>query len=195
MHSGRRMRLPLLGATMIGIVAAVTLALGAAASGTTGSQSRLFAYEVPTTTGPVHVGDLVGNYIYVANVNRPANTFGSRMTLPNAFVVATIDEKVFVDGVEFGNHTYTPPPDADAPGRAGRWPTTVTCPPGTQPPCTAIGSPAVIAGENTVIFYPIWSHGSGEPNGTYVFRYTVHGTFNGVPSDLTASSPPIEMVD
>jgi hypothetical protein len=179
---------------LVGIVLALVLAVGATASGTT-TGNHLFAYVVPATTGPLHVGDMVDNYVYVANVNRPANTFGSRMTLPNAFVVTSIDEKVFVDGVEYGNHTYTPPPDADAPGRAGRWPATVTCPPGTQPPCTTIGSPAVIAGENTVIFYPIWAHGSGEPNGTYIFRYTVHGTYNGTPVDLTATSPPIEMTN
>ena len=34
-----------------------------------------------------------------------------------------------------------------------------------------------------------------EPNGTYVFRYTIHGTQNGAPVELTATTPPIEMID
>jgi len=32
-----------------------------------------------------------------------------------------------------------------------------------------------------------------EPNGWYVFKYTIHGTLNGNAVDLTASSPPIKM--
>ena len=43
--------------------------------------------------------------------------------------------------------------------------------------------------------YTGWIHAVGEPNGKYVFRYTVHGTLNGTPVDLTASSPPIVMTD
>jgi hypothetical protein len=71
----------------------------------------------------------------------------------------------------------------------------VTRDPGTPPPCTVIGKPAVIPGENTVVLFPGWIHGPGEPNGTYVFKYTVHGTQNGTPVDLTATTPPIAMTD
>jgi len=39
-----------------------------------------------------------------------------------------------------------------------------------------------------------WING-GEPNGTYVFTYVVHGTLNGTPGDLEASSKPIVMTD
>jgi hypothetical protein len=52
--------------SLIAIVVAAVLAVGATASGgSTGN--RLFAYVVPATTGPLHVGDSVWNYIYVAN--------------------------------------------------------------------------------------------------------------------------------
>ena len=182
-------------ATLAGIVLSLTLAIGATASGgSTGN--RLFSYVVPANTGPLHVDDAVWNYIYVANANRPTNTSGaSRMTLPNAFVVENVNQRIFVNGALFSDFTFHPPANVEFPGWAGRWPSTVTCDPGTPPPCAVIGKPAVIPGENTVVLFPGWIHGAGEPNGTYVFRYTVHGTQNGVPVDLTASTPPIEMVD
>jgi hypothetical protein len=63
------------------------------------------------------------------------------------------------------------------------------------PPCGLVGSPAILPGENTAAVYTGWIHAVGEPNGKYVFRYTVHGTLNGTPVDLTASSPPIVMTD
>ena len=181
-------------AGLAALVLALALTMGATASSST-TGNRLFAYVVPGTAGPLHRGDTVFEYIYVANWNRVPNTFGSRTTLPNSFVVTSVDQRVFIDGVDYGSFTFTPPPNADAPGRAGRWPMTVTCAPGTPPPCTEIGEPAVIAGENTVVFYPGFTHGDGEPNGTYVFRYTMHGTLNGTPVDLTASSPPIQMTE
>jgi hypothetical protein len=181
-------------ASLAGLVLAFALAVGVTASGgSTGN--RLFAYVVPATQGPLHLDDTVWNYIYVANWNRPTNSGRSRMALPNAFVVDNVQQKVFVDGAEFSDTTFTPPPNVEFPNWAGRWVSTVTCDPGTPPPCTVIGKPAVIPGENTAVLYPGWIHGAGEPNGTYVFRYTVHGTLNGVPTDLTATTPPIEMVD
>jgi len=70
----------------------------------------------------------------------------------------------------------------------------VTCQPGAPPdPCNEIHSPAVIPGENTSILYAGWAHGADEPSGTYVFRFTIHGTLNGNPVDLTADSSPIQM--
>jgi hypothetical protein len=181
-------------ASLAGLVLAFALAVGAtASSGSTGN--RLFAYVVPATQGPLHVGDTVWNYIYVANWNRPTNTGRSRTMLPNAFVVDTVDQTVFIDGVQYPTATFTPPPNVEFPNWAGRWVSTVTCDPGTPPPCTVVGKPAVIPGENTAVLYPGWIHGADEPNGTYVFRYTVHGALNGVPTDLTTTTPPIEMVD
>lgn len=181
-------------AGIAGVVVALVLAVGATASGGS-SGSRLFAYTVPATLGPVHDGQALWTYIYVANLNRPANTGGSRMTQPNAFVVDDINQKAYVDGVLFSDFTFHPPPNVDFPTWAGRWVQTVTCDPGTQPPCTVIGKPAVIPGENTAVLFPGWGHAADEPDGTYVFRYTVHGTQNGAPVELTATTPPIEMVD
>jgi len=60
-------------------------------------------------------------------------------------------------------------------------------------PCDVVGNPAVLPGEDTAVLYYGWAHGSTEPNGTYVFKYTIHGTFNGTPTDLTTQSAPIQM--
>jgi hypothetical protein len=46
-----------------------------------------------------------------------------------------------------------------------------------------------------VIFWNGWFHGNEEANGTYVFTFTVHGTLNGTPLDLTASGPEIRMTN
>ena len=120
---------------------------------------------------------------------------GTRATQPNSYVVSSVDESIFVNGVQFGSTTtFTPPPNAFFRSRSGRWPATVTCPPPNDP-CNVVGSPAVVPGEETAIFYSLWFHGDAEPNGSYVFRYTVHGTLNGTPVDLTASSPPIQMTN
>ena len=45
------------------------------------------------------------------------------------------------------------------------------------------------------MFFPGWGHAPGEPNGKYVFEFTVHGTLNGTPIDVSASSKPILMTD
>jgi len=45
------------------------------------------------------------------------------------------------------------------------------------------------------VIYAGWQHAVGEPNGKYVFQYTVHGTLNGAPVDVTASSQPIFMTN
>ena len=181
-------------ATVLALVVALAVAVGATASGG-GSGNRLFAYVVPAAGGPLHVNDTIWDYIYVANGNRPANVSASRMTLPNAFVVDSVEQTVFVDGSQYSDFTFHPPPNVEFAGWAGRWVDTVRCDPGTPPPCTSVGQPAVIPGENTAVLFPGWVHGPDEPNGTYVFRYTVHGTQNGAPVDLTASSPPIQMTD
>ncbi|HKB19701.1 MAG TPA: hypothetical protein VKC65_01720 [Gaiellaceae bacterium] len=190
----RSHRLAGLATGLAALVLVLGLTMGATAS-TSATGTRLFAYVVPAATGPLHVNDTVWYYIYVANGNRPANVSASRMTLPNAFVVDSVEQRVFVDGSEYSDFTFHPPPNVEFPRWAGRWVNTVTCDPGTPPPCTSVGQPAVIPGENTAVLFPGWVHGSGEPNGTYVFRYTVHGTQNGASVDLTASSPPIQMID
>jgi hypothetical protein len=118
----------------------------------------------------------------------------TRATLHIAFVVSSINGTIVVDGAEYGHGIVTPPPNlADRFGTAGRWPSTVTCGQPVTLPCNVVTSPAILPGENTVIFWEGWIHVSNEPNGTYVFEYTVHGTLNGTPVDVNASSPPIEM--
>jgi len=47
----------------------------------------------------------------------------------------------------------------------------------------------------SVIVFEGWFHGQSDPNGTLVMRFTIHGTLNGTPVDLTASSPPIREID
>jgi hypothetical protein len=81
-------------------------------------------------------------------------------------------------------------------GASGHWPATVRCPPPPNgDPCNVVDNPAVVPGEITEVVFAGWGHRADEPNGTYVFNFTVHGTLNGTPLDLHASSRPIEMTD
>jgi hypothetical protein len=170
--------------------------------------SKLFAYVVPTNRGPLPscsgpdctAANSVWHFIYVENDNRLSHFIGfnTRATVPNAFVVSSVDERIFVNGAEVTDFagTFTPPPNPSVLSWSGHWPSTVTCegePGAFHTPCDVVGSPAVVPGERTAALYPGWVHGNTEPNGTYVFRFTVHGTLNGAPVDLTASSPPIKM--
>jgi hypothetical protein len=184
----------------LGGVAAIASA-GSAASKSSANPSSsttpngLYSSVVATTRGPLHVGDIVRHFIYVANSNRLTGYTGgsTRATLPNAFVVSTIDVTIFVDGVQDFASTETPPPNAEPRSWSGHWPSTVTCPAGSDP-CNVVGNPAVVPGEKTAILYTGWAHGADEPDGTYIFRHTMHGTLNGTPVDLTADSQPIEMI-
>lgn len=166
----------------------------------------LFAYIVPSNPGPVPPCDTSctapnyeWNFIHVVNANQLGNVAGftDRTTWPNAFVIDSVDQTVFVNGVRFGDTaTFTPPPNASLLGWSGRWPSTVDCegqPGSFHTPCDVVLNPAVLPGENTAALYAGWIHGVGEPTGTYVFTYTVHGTLNGAPVDVTASSPAIRM--
>lgn len=199
-----RKRWAAVAATVVAIGAGIGLALVPAASeGST--QNRLFAYVVPTTRGPLPACSQIGvdctdvntvrNYIYVVNANQVTNRGGTRATVENAFVVSAIDVKIFVDGVEIPDFgaTLTPPPNAFTTGTSGNWPSTVVCPPPAGPPCNTVTSPAIDPGEITAIHHIPWTHADFEPNGTYVFKFTVHGTLNGTSVDLMASSPPIGM--
>ena len=111
---------------------------------------------------------------------------------------------VFVNGDLYGPspNIFRPPPEIAAYDRrvSGHWPSTVTCADvNSADPCNVVGSPAVVPGETAVVLYVGWAHASGapdyEPNGTYVFRFTIHGTVGGTPVDLTADSPKIKMTD
>jgi hypothetical protein len=180
----------------------VLVVLPAAAKG---SGNRLDAKVVATNPGPLPAcsedlsdctdANVVREFIYVENGNPLLNQRGgTRDTVPNGFVVSSIDQAILVDGVQDHDFdfTFTPPPYPSDPPRAGRWPMTVNCPP-EGPPCADVGSPAVVPGENTAVFWTAWAHGNTEPNGTYVFKFTIQGTLNGTSVDLHASSPPIVM--
>lgn len=194
-------------ALMLFVLSLALLGTPAAASESS-TQNHLFAFVVPTNRGPLPpcsadgsgctAANRVWHFIHVVNANQLTNFLAggtTRATLPNAFTVSSVDQTIFVDGVEtFSGFTFTPPPEPSLRLWSGHWPSTVTCP-SAGTPCNMVGSPAVVPGENAVVLYSGWTHGVGEPNGTYVFRLTVHGTMNGTPVDLTASSPPILMTD
>lgn len=183
---------------------AVAVALVVPATGGSSIGGGLTAYVVATNTGPLSAcsgsdctpANNVWHFVHVVNTNQLTNLEGgtNRATVPNSFVVSSVEQKIFIDGVEVPEFaaTFTPPPNPFVRSWSGHWPSTVTCPAdGTA--CNVVGNPAVVPGENTAVLYTGWSHGSNEPNGKYVFKYTVHGTLNGTPVDLTASSPPIRM--
>lgn len=191
---------------LMGIVAALAL-ISIPAAGTTGLGNGLYAFvradgpgPLPACSGPDCTNaNSVWHFVYVTNLNRLLEVnLGprTRATLQNAFVVSSVDSTVLIDGVEQPGppFTVTPPPNAFFRTYSGHWPSTVSCPSGSDP-CNLVGSPAVIPGEVTSVVFTGWTHGVGEPNGTHVFKYVVHGTLNGTPVDLTAYSRPIEMTD
>jgi hypothetical protein len=191
------------------VVATVAIAVPALAGGQAGN--RLVAYVIPTTHGPLPAcaedgsncapANAVNEFIYVANGNSPAALAGQRVgatraDVPDAFVVSSIETDVSVNGTDTYHFIDTPPPGTNPSefftGFSGHWPATVTCAT-SAPPCNTVENPAVLPGEVTTVLYYGWTHGNGEPNGIYVFKFTVHGTFNGAPTDLTAISPPLRM--
>jgi hypothetical protein len=189
-------------ALVAGVAAAMLVVLPAAARGT---GNHLDARIVATNPGPLPACaedlsdctdvNVVREFIYVENGNSLLNQRGpTRADVPNAFVVSSIDQAVFVDGVQDHDFDFThiPPPYPSDPPRAGRWPVTASCPP-EGPPCNVVGSPAVLPREDTAVLWIAWAHGNAEPNGTYVFKFTIHGTLNGTAVTLRASSPPIVM--
>jgi len=203
------MRRVLLAVAAIATVAATAVVIrGGAATPAARADSftnGLLAYVVPTNSGPVPpcvgngdctAANTVWDFIHIANANQLTNLLHEpdRADLPNAFAVSSVDEQIFVNGVHQTpfDIPFTPPPNANFRTYSGRWPSTVTCPAdGTA--CNIVLNPAVLPGENTAILYFGWIHGSTEPNGIYVFKFTIHGTLNGKPLDLNASSPPIRM--
>ena len=194
----------LFGAALLGAVAAAVLVVLPAAAKGTGT--RLDAKVVADNPGPLPAcaedgsdctaTNIVREFIYIENGNTltlPSTGF-TRADVPNSFVISSIDTTTFVDGVQDPAFSFywTPPPYPTWQSASGHWLVSATCP-ATGPPCTDVGSPAVLPGEEAAVFYWGWAHGNAEPNGTYVFKFTIHGTLNGTPVDLRASSPPIVM--
>jgi hypothetical protein len=201
--------------------ATIVAALIFAAAASTGSagDNALKLSVVPTTKGPLTAcppsyttcdpSSTVRYFLYVENkrplLNPPSTSVArGRPGVKGAFVMSSVDTTILANGAAYsGWQGLTPPPNisSDGPGRgwAADWPSTATCP-GTPPwlndstdPCTIVIAPAILPGEKTVAFFMGWAHGTGEPNGTYVFRFTIHGTVDGQPVDLTADSPSIVM--
>jgi hypothetical protein len=138
--------------------------------------------------------------LFVHDANPLANFGGptgspNRDTVPNTYVVSSVDETVTVNGAPYGGvFTVTPPPGTNFAPWSGHWVSTVVCTPATGPaPCTTVQSPAVLPGETTAVVFESWAHGSTDLNGTYVFTFTVHGTLNGRSISLTSKSPSIVM--
>jgi hypothetical protein len=206
MNAPLRTRVCVFGLVLLAAASAVLLVLPAAA---TGNGSRLDAKVLVNNPGPLTACSVAGGctdantvtqFIRIENGNALLLSQGrqsgaTRASVPNAFVVSSIDVAVFINGVQDHDFdfTYTPPPNPSFQPYSGHWAVSVTCPP-EGPPCTNVGSnPAVLPGEETSVFWTGWAHGADEPNGTYVFTFTIHGTLNGNPVNLTASTPPIVM--
>jgi hypothetical protein len=204
LHSHGRM---LFGASLLAAaITAVLIVVPEAATNAGGN--RLDAKVLVTNPGPLPACSDVSpctdtngvlQYIRIENGNALVNHAGrqsgaTRADVPNSFVVSSIDEAIFVDGVQDHDFdfTYTPPPNPSFQPYSGHWVVSVTCPPG-GPPCANVSNPAVLPGEETSVFWTGWSHGNTEPNGTYVFKFTIHGTLDANPVTLTASTPPIVM--
>lgn len=191
------------GLALAGLAAALALALVSSSESSIGGNG-LYAFAQVTNRGPLPVCTVdcatrstTWAFIHVVNANELTGTgTASRATLANSFVVGSVDMRVFVDGVQLGGTTtFTPPPNIQPDflrNYAGHWPATVTCG-GNPPPCGVVGNPAVLPTEAAIPFYTGWLHSAGEPNGTYVFRFTVHGTLNGAPVDVDAVTPSVVM--
>jgi hypothetical protein len=199
-----------------GIVTGVLIGGGAATSTASAADpvNGLSAYVVPSNRQPLPAcsqpdfsdctaRNSVQWYIHVANTNQVLNIrsltlsspHGTRPELPNAFVVNSVDERFVVSGVQIGQDTLVPPPNLTRRFfSAGRFISTVTCGDPITLPCNTVISPAVLPGEDVAVFVEGWFHTTdpSDPNGLLVATFTVHGTLNGTPVDLTASAPPIQ---
>jgi len=180
--SSKRSRRLVASGGLVAAVAAVALTLVPTAFNSS-TPDGLSAYVVADTRGPLPANTgLIRHFVHVINSN-DVGLGGTRQALANAFVIDSVDLTTYRDGVQVGDpFPVNAPPNSTL--FTGRWPTTVTGPStGFQ-----VGKPAIIPGENTVaVFF-------GQPfdgPGTYVFKYTLHGTLNGDEVVLSATSPRI----
>jgi hypothetical protein len=150
------------------------------------TREGLSAYVVANTRGPLPANGIVRHLVHVINSNDfDPGSLGVRQTLANAFVIDSVELTTFFNGAQVGDpfSVAAPPTSTDF---TGRWPTTVT---GNIDVGFTVGKPAIIPAENTVTFY-IGQQFELQP-GAFVFKYTLHGTLNGSPVDLRATSPPV----
>jgi hypothetical protein len=189
-------------AILLAGAAVAGLALPATAQGP--PTERLKLTVVANTRGPLPACDAAGNcgaetvvqhFLYVDNDNALEHLVGggpTRAGVTNAFVVSRVDETIYVDGVDRFDFVQLPPPGSNFAPWSGHWPVEVTCP-DTGPPCDVVGPPTVLPGERAIVLYTGWAHGFDEPDGTYVFKYTVRGSVNGTPVALVGTAPKIVM--
>jgi hypothetical protein len=156
---------------------------------------------VATNLGPVHVGEGTTLLALIKNSYPVSTTSADRDLMLNSFVVNGVSVLMRVNGINWDTLSFSPPPQdgCSAQDCAAHWPMTVKCS-GSAPwqtPCETLGKPAILPGESAYIFYFEWWHGypPSEPNGKFVFQFTVSGTLNGNSLTLTASSPAITMTD
>ena len=195
------------------VTAASILLLAAGPGSSLGAQGKVFVQAVPSNPGPLPPCPSGQNpcpldsyeqiVLYTTNTyplttwidNSSGPDARARWHATNAFDVSSIDYTITVDGAFSGSGTITPPPNGTFPSPGawdGHWPSTVRCPSGPSS-CYVTGTPAVLPGETTAPLYFSWLHAEGEPTGKYVFTFTLHGTVNGNPVDVTGSTPKIEM--
>lgn len=187
MSNNRHRRLVASGG-LVALVAAVALTLVPSAFNSS-TRDGLSAYVVANTRGPLPAnGGVVRHFVHVVNSN-DLGPGGTRQALANAFVIDSVEMTTFVNGVQAADpFTVAAPPNST--DFTGRWPTTVT---GNINSSFQVGKPAIIPGENTVAVYFGQSFDYGP--GAYVFTYTLHGTLNGSPVDLSATGPRITATD
>jgi hypothetical protein len=207
------MKRKFIAAICIALIAALTIVGVPLVSASANPSNRIVGYVVLTNKGPLHScvewapsgyscpEAITIVYIYVLNLNPLTNTGGNnREVISNAYVINEVDWSTYVNGTLIsawpGEGTWifaiTPPPNPTWIG-PGHWPVEVTP--------SGIGNPSVLPGENVAILYVGWVHCSqgcagapvSEPNGLYVFHFTVRGTVNGVEDDITLQSFPIVM--
>ncbi len=179
---------------MISMLALVSISIAS------GSATPLTASVVVTNRAPLHAGDGTYFAVFLTNTYPPSQLqwTGPRFTVYNAYVINSLHWDIYVDGALWGAFTFLAPP---ALGYAPEhWPVSVvpgTCSSDGTTTCQ-VGSPAVLPGENLAVFYTGWTHMPddpyNEPNGNYVFVFTVHGTVNGVETDITVRSSTIVML-
>ena len=181
--STRGLRRVLASGVLVALVTAVALTLVPAALNSS-TPNGLSAYVVANNRGPLPAGGVVRHFVHVINSNDEGSG-GTRQSMAGALVIDSVDLTTFLNGVQVGDPftVEAPPTSSDF---TGRWPTTVT---GNVNAGFQVGKPAIIPGENTVaVFF-------GQPldlgSGKYVFNYTLHGTLDGNPVDLSATSPQV----
>jgi hypothetical protein len=150
------------------------------------SQPTVSASIVLSGSPVLKDGDTLTLYVYVKNINPVANAVGgglARDKIPNAYVVSQMT--LTYGDPSGGLTTIVETPDGTPyPHQVNRWPQTVYNVDGAL----SLGSPAILPGENTVLFTIGWLHPAdgSEANGKWPVTCTIDGTINGTPLTISA---------